>query len=201
MRAVVPMAQRDEFRSSGLAQELPVLPGQLERRFNRVRATRAIEEARHAFGGQHLVQHARQFLRARMCYSIEQLKKLQLIELCGNGRFYLRAIMSNIDIPQPRRSIEKLPATVVVHITAVSSHDPNRSAIVPRRLHRMPEVRPGIHVSPLENDVTIDDRGHHFDLMQFAAGHGKWILADHDHVGEHAWSDPADLTLQMPMAR
>ncbi|MCY1217940.1 hypothetical protein D9M72_298710 [compost metagenome] len=127
--AVVALAQGNELGAVGLALQLPVLAGQLECGFHRVRTAGAEGHATHAFRFQHADHPGGQFFGAGMADAVEQLEILQFVQLCRDGCLDLRAAVADVDVPQPRHAIHQAVALVIEDEAALATEDADGFAL------------------------------------------------------------------------
>ena len=130
MHAVVTLLERDELGTVWLTANTPVLAGQLECGFHRIRPARAEADARHVFLLQHVDDGGGQFFGARVRNTVKQLEVLQLIQLGHDGLFDLGAVVADVDVPQSGHAIHQFAALVIKYMTAFATHDTDGLALL-----------------------------------------------------------------------
>ena len=140
--AVIAVLERQDLEALGLAQRLPVLARELDRRLHRVGAARAVEQLGHALRLRELHHPSRQLDRRRVREIDEGLVVGDALELIHDGALDDRMVVPEVDVPQRRHGIEIALAVEIVDETALATIDDQRRLGIGRRRsgHRMKQM-------------------------------------------------------------
>ena len=123
MDAVIALLQGNELGAQGLSHELPILPCQLQCRFDRVRSVGGKQDLVDLFLCRHGANLGRQF-DGGWCRGTREGRIIaDPVHLCGDGVFHFLAVMADVDVPKATKTIHQAVAVDVRHVTAIGLHD------------------------------------------------------------------------------